>query len=579
MKIKIIVFLFLIALFGLNLSFTQTNPYNSDKRFKIVFVADPRVVINKDWLHKTTEDWGATGICIRVFWGHVDTDSIPGADNWVNFDNAINSIISFNEKKLDIYLRVCLGLQKPIWVTPDNERFKQSDFQIQYNNSIYDHQSFEKGIPESERYPLNFNSPNSQKFMKNFLREVLEHINKEFTNTIKSRVKEIVPTFSTSDEEEYPFSNMCGYSSYEKEGFINYLKDKYNYNLSSLNYIWNPQKEYKDLDTWSEIVPENYKWHTYNNSEYQYPNGRIDWINFRTQRLGLFINSLSDLIGSYNYQMGVQIGSIYDNLIEKRGWCDPTIIFEKANAIHVADIYQYSENFDFGAKYLSSICKFWTYTNKWFCEPVRFSTETNWPNFNGNNAEFLSYYWTEQLKSYYDNGASEHYLVGWDIAPSELEKLKDLYKAWRETLLLYSDREIVKPDNNVAIHLGIEQVFYNHNEKSVWTKTFGLNNFITLQYESTLKNIVNFRGKDIITNYMLERNPDYMANYSLICFAPQNGFITEKAYLGLRRFFSEVSLIKNSLNESIEDESFVWYKNEYYENYKKLPITIQINNK
>ena len=53
-----------------------------------------------------------------------------------------------------------------------------------------------KEYPNPERYPLNFNSSNSQTFMKNFLREVLEHVDEVFPDSIKSRIKEVVPTFS-----------------------------------------------------------------------------------------------------------------------------------------------------------------------------------------------------------------------------------------------------------------------------------------------------------------------------------------------------------------------------------------------
>jgi hypothetical protein len=577
MRIKItVLFITIIVLFFTAL-LAQKNYDRSDQKFKIVYVADPRVVNNKDWLNKITKDWGATGICIRIFWGHIDIDSVPGADNWLNLNNAINTLISFKNKKLDIYLRICMGLQKPIWVSPFNYRFTEDDFQTRYDNTIYDHQRYEEGIPESEKYPLNFNSPNSQRKMKNFVKEVLEHIDKVFTDSVKSRIKEVVPTFSTSDEEEYPFSAMCGYSSYENEDFITYLKNKYLNNLPSLNNKWNPENDLKDFDIWSEISPAKYRWHTYNNSVYKYPNGRIDWISFRTKKLANFIDSLYDLIASYNFQAGVQLGSIYDNLIEKRGWIDPTILFEKANAIHVADIYQYSENFDFGAEYLNSICKFWTETNKWFCQPVRFSTETNWPSFNNKDPDFLSFYWKKQLLSYYNNGASEHYLVGWDVAPQKLDSLKSSYAVWRNILLNYSNKEVVKKDNKVAVHLGVEQVFYNHNNKSFWNKTFELNNYILSQYESISQDNSLRGGKDIITNYMLERNPDILLKYNSVYFGEDDGFISEKAYSGLTHFLKEESIIKTNLGEIINmDDKQVWYKNEYNEDHKIFPKIIRL---
>ncbi len=575
------ILLLFIALADFYILPNQTKTKNSESKFKIVFVADVRVAANKEWLNRVATDWGATGICLRIFWGHVDADSNPGADNWANLDKAIRTIAEnkFNDKKLDIYLRVCMGLQKPDWVSPTNFRFVRNDFQIKYDNSIYDHQDYEKGIPESERYPLNFNSPNSQIFIKNFLWEILQHVDEVFPDSIKSRIKEVVPTFSTSDEEEYPFAAMCGYSSYEIEAFRNYLKSKYLNSLSNLNDKWNPENNSKNFSSWSEISPEKYTWHTYDNSEYKYVNGRVDWINFRTEQLTSFINSLSDLIASFNFQIGVQIGCIYDDLIERRGWVDPTVLFESVNSIHVADIYQYSENFNFGAEYLSSICKFWTETNNLSGKPVRFTTETNWPNFNNKSPDFLSFYWTEQLISYYNKGAAEHYIVGWDVTPSDLDKYKVLYRNWRKTLFSYSNKEILKKNNKLAVHLGVEQVFYNHNVKSILYKTFELNSFISSEYKSILTTEINSGGKDIITNFILERNPNYLDNFELIYFAKSDGYITEKAYQNLTNYLIEKDFINsNNYEMGIREDLLVKYKNEYDEKNMNLPATIRSNN-
>ncbi len=578
-KIK---FILLALIIIVNFSVLPNNPNSKclDTEFKIVFVADVRVASNKEWLKRIATDWGATGICLRIFWGHVDTDSNPGADNWANLDKAIQTITEnqFNKKNLDIYLRVCMGLQKPKWLSPTNPRFVTDDFQIKYDNSIYNHQDYENGIPDSEKHPLNFNSPNSQKYMRNFLSEVLTHIDEKFPDNVKSRIKEIVPTFSTSDEQEYPFAAMCGYSSYENEEFIKYLRNKYSNNLSVLNKRWNPENEFKDFSIWSELSPGAYKWHTYENSEYKYPNGRVDWINFRTEQLASFINSLSDIISDFGFETGVQLGSIYDDLMERRGWVDPTKLFENANAIHVADIYQYSENFKFGAEYLSSICTFWTYTNDKDFKPVHFSTETNWPNFNNKDPLFLSIYWKEQLESYYEAGASEHYIVGWDITPEELDRLKSLYQPWRSTLVGYSNKKVVTKESSVAVHLGVEQVFYNHNTKSVWNKRFELNDFVTSKYESISEGNSQNSDKDIITNYMLERNPEYLKRYHFIHFAEESGFMSEKAYLSLKQFLVEQNLIEEDINELSEiNDSSSLHRNEFNENYKRLPLKIRLH--
>ena len=564
---KSIIFLILLFLFN-NFYLTQAQSC-SKKKFKIVFVADVRVASNKDWLSRVATNWGATGVCLRVFWGHLDTNALAGVDNWTNLDKAIYTISSseFDNKKLDIYIRICMGLQKPIWVTPENVLSK-NDFQITFNDSLYDHQSYEKGIPESERYPLNFVSPNSIEKMENFLKEVLEHVNKTFADSIKIRIKEVVPTFSVSDEEEYPFAAMCGYSSYEIDAFRNYLMNKYYNNLFNLNKKWNPDSTWKDFNSWSEITPGNYNWHLYVDSLYSYPKGRVDWINFRTEQLSAFIGSLAEITSSFGFQMGVQIGSIYDDLIERRGWVDPIKLFEKANSIHVADIYQYSENFDFAAEYLHSICKFWTVTNNMICEPIRFSTETNWPDFDNKEPSFLSQKWGEQLISYYNKGASECYVVGWDITTGKLDSCKFLYEAWRNILLEYSNKKVVKAINQYAVHLSTEQVLYNHNTKSLENRRFELYNSIINQvpYVSTSGNYNS--SKDIITNYMIEKNPTYLNNYLGVYFTQSSEYITDAAYLGLIKDSVKTAYLNTTLNSNNGNEEYELIqelKNEYNE--------------
>ena len=300
---------------------------------------------------------------------------------------------------------------------------------------------------------------------------------------------------------------------------------------------------------------------------------------FRTEQLSAYISSLGKLISSFGLEMGVQIGCIYDDLVERRGWADPTSLFENVNSIHVADIYQYAENFDFGAEYLSSICNFWTETNNLSCKPVRFTTETNWPNFNRKNPDFLSFYWSEQLISYYNEGAAEHYIVGWDVTPSDLDKYKVLYGKWRKTLLSYSNKETLKNKNKVAVHLGVEQVFYNHNVKSIWNKAFEINNFISSQYDFISASENHKETEDIITNYMLEKNPGYLDNFNSIYFAKSDGYITEKAYQKLTNYLVEKNFINSNIYEmDIGEDLLVKYKNEYNEIILKLPATLRLIN-
>ena len=52
------------------------------------------------------------------------------------------------------------------------------------------------------------------------------------------------------------------------------------------------------------------------------------------------------------FKIGLQIGSIYDDVIIRRGWFEITPLIENVDAVHVADIATYRKNFKFGADYL-----------------------------------------------------------------------------------------------------------------------------------------------------------------------------------------------------------------------------------
>jgi hypothetical protein len=335
-----------------------------------------------------------------------------------------------------------------------------------------------------------------------------------------------------------------------------------------LNKKWNPDNTLENINSWWDIIPADYNWHSFENSHYIYPNGRVDWMNFRTEQLSSFINSLVEIASLNGFQTGVQFGSIYDGLIEKRGWFDPAKLLQKVNSVHVADIFHYSENFNFAADYLRSLCKFWTVTGERNFEPIRFSTETNWPDFDKKNPDFLSRKWKEQLISYYNKGGSEHYLVGWDISTVALDSCKFSYSIWRNTLISYSNRTIINISNQFAVHLGTEQVLYNHNLQSSENGKFELYNSITAQgsYSSIKGNYDS--EKDIVTNYMIEKNPSYLNNYSAIYFTKSSIYITEAAYLELIKGSVTASYINATLlsNNGNDEYAFIQgLKNEYNE--------------
>lgn len=84
---------------------------------------------------------------------------------------------------------------------------------------------------------------------------------------------------------------------------------------------------------------------------------------------------------------------------------------------------------------------------------------------------------------------------------------------------------------------------------------------------------------NIITDYILEMNAEYLNSFRSIYFAEENGFISENAYNNLTRFLIEKKLIEKEMSELHDSSiSFFWYKNEYNEKFKKIPSVINLNN-
>lgn len=448
MKTKIIIlFLLLIIcsqLFGQN---------------KIVFVGRPEFIQTPGWLSQVATDWSATGICISLEWGMLDTDSIPGIDSWTALNNALISIMRYSAANLDIYIRINFGTGKPSWVSPTNSEVMTGgiqDFQIKSDNTIYDYvQDFlnPNGIPadptvERERYQLNFASSNSRTKMQDFYSKILDYLNTFTVDgvSVKSRIKEVSPTFSHYQETEYPIHKMCGYSEPEILAFKDFLKTKYNSSISELNQEWESSFDNPSISDWSdlEVNPRNNNWDT--KTDMTYPRGRIDWINFRTGFLANLLREFADLNSiKGGFKFGVQFGSIYDSAIENRGWIDPKILIEYADVVHVADIPEYRDNFNFGAEYLSSICEFWS--TKTPSKPRTFTSESNGIAIfrNGTQTDYTDDScpaddWIAQLNAYKQKGASAHFICDWDFSDTQLATYNNntgTFNMWKTALALY----------------------------------------------------------------------------------------------------------------------------------------------
>ena len=496
--------------------------------FEIVFVNEYQK-INDDWLDEIKNDWGATGVSLIIEWE--DIELTGGNYAW---DNTITTKLqSIKNKGLDIYVRVRFGFGVPAWAEPGNTYFSNNDYQIKSDGSIY--------TPPYGR-PFNFASD----FAKDHILTLYDSVVSKlfFLDTSNNlNIKEIVPSVSIDSELEYPHGTMCGYSQPEIEQFHFFLEAKYNNTIANLNSIWG-----SSFSTFDTIDPKDFDWDNVSPYNYTYSSGRYDWMQFRTNLLKSFIDEFANVTHTYGFKMGLQLGCIYDNLIERRGWYDVTSLIENVDAVRVAEIIEYTPNFTFGADYLRSICDFWerTTTNE-----ISFSTETNRPTHNDHIPSTLSNRWAEQLGSYYDKGAKQHFIVQWEDT-STLNSNQSSFQGWRDTLLYFSGKDVVDYNNTgKAVHLSCERGYYEGNGFTIVQYSGDTATYMKFEFISSISaknpygnNTNNYDGEcDILTNFMIINNPNYLDNYYTdFWFTESSYHIPDGVYLNLMNESVQISM-------------------------------------
>ena len=73
--------LFFLGILSLPIYAGQSQP---EPKFKVVFRAIPSNAQNTTWLTAIKQRWGATGVCLRVLWG--DVESYPNQFYWTDVD-------------------------------------------------------------------------------------------------------------------------------------------------------------------------------------------------------------------------------------------------------------------------------------------------------------------------------------------------------------------------------------------------------------------------------------------------------------------------------------------------------------
>lgn len=557
--ILIIIILFTSKLFAQKQSFRR-----SSQKFEIVYLADGKYACNTIWLNKMRDDWKATGINLKIYRFAVERPD--GSCNWNNglydVDEALRKI---TDAGLDIYLRVNLI------AFLDNQILKNygdDDVQIRSNGKRFNH------VYDSHRRPIpNLTSLKARNDMLQFFQKVVSHLN-SLPADIRNKIKLIVPSLTPDDETELPFdtyddsaktlvaNELSGFSRPEIYGFMQFLKEKY-HSIDSLDRSWGEGARFTDFDS-SQIKIRNYNWNglKYNPSAsdyYKFENGRKDFLDFRRGELKKFIDDCSIIVRKAGFRFGAQFGSIYDSLVEFRGFYDPTPLIENVDELITDDILEYYPNYGFSADYSRSLCKYWMWKNR-SKKKICFATEINWPGYAEHSPENLIKYWALQLRTFYEKGASCLFVSHWGTLDSPNEvPVKVLsgvllpdYKAWQDTLSKFQNAPVKIVRSKLAYNLACEQGLcyqkkispdnsgsydFIHNEGLIVSNISGKNilEFPLNRYSKLTKvneKIISAKNFDYVTGYMIQNSPKYIKkNYKKFYLNETSKFIPKTTKL------------------------------------------------
>lgn len=499
--------------------------------------------INQDpaWVDSIKSAWYATGVELDLVWRLIENKK--GIYSWNDVDKSLDYLL---EKGLDISLRVRMGSLLPDWLDfdeplsddglPHRGNIDKKHFHIGHDGKHIWRGEAPLNHNNSNRY-LNLTSPASIEILTTYYDSVLSHIKTYFESKNYNKSIEIIPSVNLVSEIELNSDwKMTGYSEIEIDSFLVFLEDKYAGDINTLNKSWGSDFDELRLDN---INPRKYDWHEYRNKKYDefiFPKGRLDWLEFKSMKLKELIDLLATITNKRGFKMGVQLGSIHDYRLDFRGFFDPTSFLEKAHAIRVADIKGYDKTFSFGASYLSSICRFWDeHDSSSHLKDRGFSSETNQHLFgyqSGNQRDYIKNElvpsWNRQVSVYFEHGADRHVIVSWGnsqidsiyvagdyIRGNELVKndsIKSWYASFRNMLKSVSGTpRKIKQNDNAIILSNLYFPFSLENEGRPGSDRFPFfNRILPILNEQFDYPNLNF---DIITDYMLKRDPQYIIKY------------------------------------------------------------------
>ncbi len=633
-----------ILLFLSLFMFTAGNSqYNGE--YRIYFSAYPWTINDPNygelWLRAIKENWGATGVKIFALWENIEHE--PG-----NFDftdkggqgNFASALTKVAQADLDVDIFVPMGIFLPPWADWNEEKsddslrhpinpntqglFSKQDFHIGYNGKHLFKGKAPLQYDISNRY-FNLASPEGLAAMERFYIAVLSYIKQRLTtpgdplyeryhNNPNSRPIEIIPSINLVAEMELDSEmQLTGYSPLEIRAFQVYLKEKYD-TVDSLEKAWNIVPH--TLTDFADIDPRQYNWHNTDISyeAYQYPLGRVEWLNFKYLQLLAVANRFAHITqteGDGLFKMGVQLGSIYDFRLDFRGFIDPSAFLEHAHSFRIADISTYLDYFGFGADYVRSIANYWDWKNG-HTNPLDrkgFSSDTNWHLFGVSRTSLfgptnwvykfgatqLARDWAKQVTEYYNRGADIHMNFGWgnvqDLenffvdgkypAPPHIAKNllvanpiivgeKDpltgkweggWYREFIDTLWAKRNtpRKLLKTGR--AIHLS-GNYFYSIPSRA-YENLFYFANSVMPKNITELSTAYKFPewcyqpgDCEIIANYMIQQDPQYLHHFNDLFFTESSEWMPEPVYSNLIGLPNSINMFNATLLKDQRQKKF-----------------------
>lgn len=154
---------------------------------------------------------------------------------------------------------------------------------------------------------------------------------------------------------------------------------------------------------------------------------------------------------------------MYDSLIEFRGFYNLTPLIENVDQLISDEILEYYPNFSFSAYFSRSLSKYWTWKSR-NKQPNAFATESNCSSYASHNPKDLIKYWSLQLRTFYEKGASCLFVSYWGTvgSPNDISEkvlagsLLSDYGAWQDTLKKFQNIPVKVVNYNYAYNLSCE---------------------------------------------------------------------------------------------------------------------------